>query len=419
MLVLGDLRPVFGALEALPPGKILCCREGNSHLSNHLGSALRGMYGGSSADARLLQVTPQEESYSLVVNDGIFAGDRVALLALDGAIRNIPHAASWMDANPKVSWRNQFVFNFALARLDCGVELDSLYNVQLHAQDVRFSDEGARIRAEWRGRSARILHFSGGAKKKYPQLQGVFARVADPLRPAGRADAYAMFLDALRAWLGRHGVGGLAWSFYGLSTADGARVGDASSLPLLAAIHYLVRSNGCVRIMETGTAWGVSAACLASAVAHRDGGRVVTLDPYVHAGREELWATLPPAHKACIEARQVDALGGMRAAAEKGERYDAILLDSIHTEEHVWAEFELARHLVCPGGLILIHDAVYTGGTVEGALRRIENAGYNVVRLWTAEGGVAEDDHLGMAVIENRIHERAGPSTRKRREKAE
>ena len=80
----------------------------------------------------------------------------------------------------------------------------------------------------------------------------------------------------------------------------------------------------------------------------------------------------------------------------------AILLDSLHTEEHVWAEFQLATPLLCAGGLILIHDACYANGTVEGALRRIERAGYGVTRLWTAEAGVREDDRLGLAIVENR-----------------
>ncbi len=88
--------------------------------------------------------------------------------------------------------------------------------------------------------------------------------------------------------------------------------------------------------------------------------------------------------------------------------YEAALLDSLHTEERVWAEFQLAAQLVCPGGLILIHDALYAGGTVPGALRRIEAAGYNVVRLWAAEGGTAEDDHLGLAVVENRLRPQSG-----------
>ncbi len=154
--------------------------------------------------------------------------------------------------------------------------------------------------------------------------------------------------------------------------------------------------------METGTARGVSAACLASAVAHRPCARVVTIDPYSYQLRTELWAALPEAMRTCIELRTIGSLEGMTAALQAAERYDAALLDSIHTEEHVWAEFQLAARLVCPGGLILIHDVRYIHGTVERALQRIEEAGYGVVRLWTAECGVCEDDHLGLAVIENR-----------------
>lgn len=403
MLVLGDLQPVFFTLDACPDGKILVCREGNSHEANHLGNSLRTIYGGGDSDLRQLEITPQEQAYSLVVNDGLFAGGRTALLALDGAVRAIPQASAWADGNPKCSWRNQFIFNLALARLQCGVELDSLYNVQLHVHDVTFQRKGARLGALWRGREARVLHFSGGAKRKYPEWQGQFAKVPDPLATGGNGDGYAAFLKALRSWVGGYGVSALAWSFYGLSDGKGARVGDASTLPLLATLHYLIRSNGCVRVLETGTARGISAACLASAVVHQGGGRVVTLDPYLHPGRVELWEMLPERMQTCIEARTVDSLDGMQAALDAGEQYEAALLDSLHTEEQVWAEFQLAVRLVCPGGLILIHDAIYAGGTVSAALRRIEAAGYNVVRLWTAEGGTAADDHLGLAIVENRV----------------
>jgi hypothetical protein len=92
----------------------------------------------------------------------------------------------------------------------------------------------------------------------------------------------------------------------------------------------------------------------------------------------------------------------MEAALAAGEQYEAALLDSLHEADHVWAEFQLATKLVCPSGLILIHDANYVGGTVPATLARIEEAGYNVVKLWAAEGGIAEDDHLGLALIENR-----------------
>jgi hypothetical protein len=131
----------------------------------------------------------------------------------------------------------------------------------------------------------------------------------------------------------------------------------------------------------------------------------VTLDLETWPDREDLWDALPPEMKACIEPRTAGSIEGMRAALEAGERYDAALLDTVHTAQHVWAEFELARQLVGPGGLILIHDPRWSGGTVEGALARIEREGYGVVRLWSAECGVREDDSLGLALVENRKRE--------------
>ncbi|MFT2675585.1 hypothetical protein, partial [Escherichia coli] len=60
----------------------------------------------------------------------------------------------------------------------------------------------------------------------------------------------------------------------------------------------------------------------------------------------------------------------MRACLEAGERFEAALLDSVHSEEQVWAEFQLDTRLVCPSGLLLIHDARYRDGTVGEALER-------------------------------------------------
>ena len=140
-------------------------------------------------------------------------------------------------------------------------------------------------------------------------------------------------------------------------------------LPLLATLHYLIRANGCVRVLETGTARGISAACLASAVAHRIGGARRHARSVLFEGREELWAMLPESFRSCIESRRIGSLEGMRMALDAGEVYEAVLLDSVHEAEFVWAEFQLAAELVCPGGLILIHDATYANGTVPATAR--------------------------------------------------
>lgn len=403
ILVTGDLGPVFSALDVLPDRSILAARDGNGTYWGDLEHGFRENYRGTEAEMAFLQLTEADLRYRLVVNDGIFAAGRYALLALDSWIRSMPEAARWLDAAPTIGWRNQFILNLAMARLDAGVELDSAWNVQLHCNEVAWDDRTARLSASWRGRPAQTVHFSGWSKGKYPSAQGRYAAVSQPLVAPTPGDGYGRFLAALRSWIGAKGLDVLAWSFYGTSDGKSGIVSDASTFPLFAALHYLIRANGCIRVLETGTARGLSAACLASAVAHREGARVVTFDPFQHEGREDFWTTLPPEIQAPIEARAVDAVAGMTAALAAGERYEAALLDSIHSEEQVWAEFEIARQLVCPGGLILIHDPLYVHGTVDLAIARIEAAGYGVVRLWAAEGGVKEDDHLGLAVIENRI----------------
>jgi predicted O-methyltransferase YrrM len=402
MLVLGSLLPLFATLEACPEGALLAVREGNGHGLQTLAHSLWQVYGGSERDQQEFLSAPEEAAYPLVVNDGLFAGTRAALVALDGVIRSLPHLSLWVDHRRDMWWRNQFAFNLALAKLRCGVELDSSYNVQLHAQDVQVTQSPGGMNATFRGRPVRVLHRSGVGRRKYTESMGQYARVADPLAGSGSGTGYEQFLKALRGWVGRHGTSALAWSFYGTSDAKGARVKDPDVFPLLAALHYLIRSNGCVRVLECGTARGVSAACLASAVAHRENPRVVSFDPFPQPEREELWAALPASMRDCIETRPVGSLEGMTEAIERNECYEAALLDSIHTEEHVWQEFQLAARLVCPSGLILIHDPRLVGGTVDAALQRIESEGYGVTRLWCAAGGVSEDDGLGLALIENR-----------------
>jgi predicted O-methyltransferase YrrM len=402
MLVLQDLGPVFSMIKGCPDGAILVCREDNSQRFRSLGDAFERLYGGTPAESPVL-FDERSEAYPLVVNSGLFAGSRGALVALDSQIRAMARPRDWMDGS-RCRFAEQFIFNLALAQSGSGVELDPAYNLQLQRARVRMYYGAGRIHARWKEKDVAVVHFNGDGRNQHPNWRNLYARVpSPPVGPRG-GDGYAQFLEALRAWVGLRGLGALCWSFFSELNGHSARIRDVSTLPLLAFLHYLIRSNGCVRVMETGTARGVSAACMASAVAHRPGARVVSFDTRHYPERDDLWAALPLAMRSCLEPRPVGSIEGMRTAIDNGESYQAALLDTIHTAEHVWAEFELASRLVCPGGLILVHDAIYDAGTVEGALARIQSAGYGVARLWTAEAGLAEDAKLGLAVIENRVH---------------
>ena len=398
--VLGDLRPIFAAVDAAPAGSILAVREGNDRGPADLAAALHAMSAGSRGDGAKLGVTAQERRRTLLLDDGLFAGDRAALLALDESIRGLPTAADWLAQREDDGRRVRVVFNLGVARMRPASELDATWNVQLRTEKVVWRNAGARPGATWRGRPVRALRSEPAVRTSERRRRQ--AAVADPLPITGGGDLYSAFTEALRSWIGELGVSAMQWSFYGVAEGDSARVADSSVFPLLALLHYLVRSNGCTRIIEAGTAAGVSAACLASAVAHREGGRVVTFNPWDHPRRASLWSLLPANIRARIDERREGSIEGMMSELSAGRHYEAALLDSVHHEDHVWREFELAAELVCPGGLILIHDVTFAGGTVAAAIDRIEAAGYGVTRLWTATAGVREDDRLGLAVIENR-----------------
>lgn len=169
MIVLDDLRGIFQAIEAHAPDSILIVRDAFLTSGNLL-NQLCEHYRGQVTDLNLLLGRVNDEgNYGLIVNDGLFAGSRRALLGVDNLIRNMSNAAAWVDYYPEHGWRNQFVFNLALARLRCGVELDTRYNLQLHMHDAQPLMNGPRLQALWRGRKAHVLHFCGWGRDKYSE----------------------------------------------------------------------------------------------------------------------------------------------------------------------------------------------------------------------------------------------------------
>jgi predicted O-methyltransferase YrrM len=233
-------------------------------------------------------------------------------------------------------------------------------------------------------------------------LRGHYLNRQLPKSGPNNVDSYSDFLEAVRRWMGAFGTSAMAWSFYGTSDGRDANVYDPRTLNLYATLHSLIRSNGCSRVLEVGTARGVSAACIACAIVDRPDPSVVTFDPYYYEGRHELWGCLPKPIRSVIEERRYDGIVGMSELVESGNHFHAALLDSIHTTEHVMKEFRLVTQLVCEGGIILIHDPLWRGGTVGQAVDDISKDGYRVVTLWSAEEGLSQDDRLGLALVENR-----------------
>lgn len=173
-LVVGDLRPLFYAITACPPDRLFVCREMNDRVRN-LYEAFEQIYMGCAAEWTGIGATDEDARSRLIINSGVLAGSRCAMLALDSCLRSLPnYAQEWERASACVTWREQFLVNLVLARSGLAVELDRSYNVQLLERDVEVEEREPYRRAMIDGCQANIVHFNGPSRHKYPALSERF-----------------------------------------------------------------------------------------------------------------------------------------------------------------------------------------------------------------------------------------------------
>ena len=161
-----------------------------------------------------------------------------------------------------------------------------------------------------------------------------------------------------------------------------------------ALAHYartLVRDN--LTIVETGTARGFSALCLAKALADTGAtGKIVTFDVLPHDVRI-LWncvrdadgprtrAELLSDYAALVEPHVIFHRGdtGREMTKTSFTRVHFAFLDSVHTYDHVMAEFASIRGRQTAGDMLLFDD--YTADSYPGVVRAAdeicETGGYS------------------------------------------
>ena len=160
MIIYDSLKPLFDTLEATSPESIAIVRDvvNNSPLLRE--AFLKGYKGTLEEFKAYFDLDPSLLDFPFVVNDGIFAAGGEAMRLVDRTIRNWPRANACTYNGGKVIWRNQFVFNLALAVLRDVIPLDQAYNIQLHKMAAVWSDDTPY----WNSRPAKVLHFTGPAK---------------------------------------------------------------------------------------------------------------------------------------------------------------------------------------------------------------------------------------------------------------
>ena len=176
MLILDDISPLFGSLDIIADDKILVCKEASvdSPTLEHALCDPSGVYYAQNGDLDFLGMSASERNYPFVVNNGVYCGSKKAILALESLVKStLPNSAYWekFAISSKVFWREQAVFNIALARGSMGVEISELYNMQLHTRVVSAQYMPYVPDITYCGEKVKILHFNGSGREKYVETQ--------------------------------------------------------------------------------------------------------------------------------------------------------------------------------------------------------------------------------------------------------
>lgn len=183
MLVLDSIKPIFDVLDVLSDDKVVICSE-TSINSPNLGHALcdpSGVYYAEKLDLEFLGLSEKERDYPLVINNGVYAGSKKAILGLESLIRStLPNSAYWekFAISSKVFWREQAIFNIALARGDMGVGIDEIYNLQLNSKEVQVEYVDNKPVVYSGDKKVRVLHFNGMGRDKCIEIQNYYEELA-------------------------------------------------------------------------------------------------------------------------------------------------------------------------------------------------------------------------------------------------
>jgi hypothetical protein len=184
MLVIGDVRNLFNTMDSCNDLAILAARENWISKQTSVEDILDNLvepYGGQQGTSDFLNLSQKDKSLKFVVNGGIFGGSRKSMLALDNMMRSMmPVGIVWMDQRIDLPWREQAIFNAAIAKMGCVNEIDEKYNTQLmkEPENLQIHMSESDIIASANKKTINILHFnSKEGKEKYNTFSSLFSNL--------------------------------------------------------------------------------------------------------------------------------------------------------------------------------------------------------------------------------------------------
>ncbi|MBS1722335.1 MAG: NPCBM/NEW2 domain-containing protein [Armatimonadetes bacterium] len=375
MIITDSLMPVVAAVSSAPPGNILVCREQSEERNQ---SILAGIdhgghpYYGHHGDVAKFGVSNELAAHCPVFNGGVIAATRQAFLGLENAMRDtMPFAAYWERELPDVKWREQGIFNIALARTRRWTELSPVFNCQLamSTNKVEFLEEN-RPYATVNGVPAKIIHFNGmPGREHYRHVRSTYR---DGLtKPFGQAHIPGhQDILATAARLFRHCYRPTA------SLAYNAQDAFWEQGEMWAKLWSVVQALHKPRVLELWT-FAMSTTVLLMRTAELQQGSFVCLS------KSEPPAWLPRIMGDRLKVGDVELLA--EELVSQKETYDVICMDTSNNARYTFNAFALAQKLLTPEGRLLLIDVKHPVNDVLTFIEKLRSMGFHDKLLYTSD----------------------------------
>ena len=369
MLILKDISNVFSIIRSCNKRSIVICREAGL-ADESLGELLTGgikPYWGNEGDIAVLGFNDHEFNFKFIVNTGVFGGSRRAMLALDNMMRSMmPGAAAWEACN-HVDYREQAVFNLALARLKNYTELSEIYNMQLqhHVADFQTIQDGL-VEATCEDKPVCVIHFNGPkGKDQYKVVSGLYRGVDNPKFAHVEDHAFASFIKNVQDYMKHSGPHSNA------ASPDSI----LNTKYILQALYQRVVSNKYVDILTLDIGNAITTCCLASA-AVENCGTVLALDATENAKGTALIQSFPEAIRDRMAIETTDVLTRMKGLFDLNYKFNCVFMDTAHNDRRVLAEAMLALSMLEDAGELIIYDIDYPLCNGDILIQKLKNEGY-------------------------------------------
>lgn len=379
MIILRSLAPIFDTLKTTDERNILVSREENLIPSNftlrHLISTDIFPYKGAEGDDVFLRIGHEGEN-TFIVNGGMIAGSRKAWLSLDSTMRSyMPRSSLWDIKNPSIKWREQAIFNLALAKTGLYTEISHLFNFQMcHVTpDIQIHENF--IVAFYDKHLINVLHFNGlPGKEKYPPFERKFSHTLDCQFGINNFDAFSNITHLLQTFAKT------------IRTQPQLRVmySDIDSIQkhvyIYKYLHDIVGKKNKPNILEINARAGLMTACLASSCSNVDGA-ITSVEMNPPNEYEQIISSLSDKEQQSVNKINEDILVYLKNSQDSSNKFDFIICGTHNSLRTISSQILLAYNLLSPNGKFYITDSKFPVCNISGLNRRLNSAGLQLVQV--------------------------------------